>query len=62
MVALVRGPRVWVANAGDSRALVAGRRADGAVVARGLTRDQVTTLTPPPPFSALFTLCFLRFS
>ncbi|CAM9699077.1 unnamed protein product, partial [Scytosiphon promiscuus] len=40
VVALVRGPRVWVANAGDSRALVAGRGRDGAVVARGLTRDQ----------------------
>lgn len=41
VVALVRGPRVWVANAGDSRALVAGRGRDGLVVARGLTRDQV---------------------
>lgn len=41
VVALVRGPRVWVANAGDSRALVAGRGKDGLVVARGLTRDQV---------------------
>ncbi|CAN0386265.1 unnamed protein product, partial [Ectocarpus sp. 8 AP-2014] len=40
VVALVRGPRVWVANAGDSRALVAGRGKDGLVVARGLTRDQ----------------------
>ncbi|CAB1120998.1 unnamed protein product [Ectocarpus sp. CCAP 1310/34] len=40
VVALVRGPRVWVANAGDSRALVAGRGEDGLVVARGLTRDQ----------------------
>ncbi|CAM9934038.1 unnamed protein product, partial [Hapterophycus canaliculatus] len=41
VVALVRGSRVWVANAGDSRALVAGRGKDGVVAARGLTRDQV---------------------
>lgn len=44
VVALVRGPRVWVANAGDSRALVAGRGRDGVVVARGLTRDQVRSI------------------
>lgn len=41
VVALVRGAKVWVANAGDSRALVAGRGKDGKIVARGLTRDQV---------------------
>lgn len=45
VVALVRGPMVWVANAGDSRAIVAGRGPDGGVgiIARALTRDQVCT-------------------
>lgn len=41
VVALVRGQRMWVANLGDSRAVVVGRREDGSVVARGLTWDQV---------------------
>ena len=41
MVVLVRGQRLWVANVGDSRALVAGRREGGVIVARGLTKDQV---------------------
>lgn len=41
VVALMRGLKVWVANAGDSRAVVAGRGKDGGIVAHGLTRDQV---------------------
>lgn len=41
VVALVRGPRMWVANAGDSRAMVAGRGPDGSILARALTWDQV---------------------
>lgn len=41
VVALVRGQRMWVANLGDSRAVVVGRGEDGSVVARGLTWDQV---------------------
>lgn len=42
VVALVREHKLWVANAGDSRAMVAGRDDSGAVVAHALTWDQVT--------------------
>ena len=68
VVALVRGPRVWVANAGDSRALVAGRGVDGAVVARGLTRDQARMVALSiylvhtfPPFFIFFRRCLSTF-
>ncbi|KAJ1444771.1 phosphatase 2C-like domain-containing protein [Pelagophyceae sp. CCMP2097] len=40
VVALLRESKLWLATAGDSRAVVATRLADGAISARDLTVDQ----------------------
>ncbi|CAN0212149.1 unnamed protein product, partial [Discosporangium mesarthrocarpum] len=40
VVVLARGRKLWVANAGDSRAIVATRGREGDIVGRALTWDQ----------------------